>query len=129
MPPEQVIGTAAQTKYESRDGKSVLVKRPEVLLIDDKGGKPEGINFVIGRRPVAAFGNSDGDREMLEYAQGGSGRLMMLVHHDDARREYAYGPKSKIGAFSDGLTAEATKRGWTVISMKNDWKRSFSFEQ
>lgn len=129
VPPEQVIGSAGQTKYEVRDGRSVLVKLPRVLLIDDKGGKPEGINFVIGRRPVAAFGNSDGDREMLEYTQVGGGRLMMLVHHDDARREFAYGPKSKIGTFSDDLMAEAGKRGWTVISMKNDWKRPFSFEK
>jgi len=130
VPPEQVIGSAGQTKYEIRDGKSVLVKLPKVLLIDDKGGKPEGINLVIGRRPVAAFGNSDGDREMLEYTQsGGNGRLMMLVHHDDAEREFAYGAKSKIGTFSDGLMAESKKRGWNVISMKNDWKRIFAFEK
>jgi hypothetical protein len=125
VPPEQVIGTAGQTKYEARGGKPVLVKLPKVLLIDDKGGKPEGINLVIGRRPVAAFGNSDGDREMLEYAQGGGGRLMMLVHHDDADREFAYGAKSKIGTFSDDLMAEAKKRGWTVVSMKTDWKTVF----
>jgi phosphoglycolate phosphatase-like HAD superfamily hydrolase len=125
VPPEQVIGSAARTKYEVRDGKPVLVKLPKVLLVDDKGGKPEGINLVIGRRPVAAFGNSDGDREMLEYAQGGGGRLMMLVHHDDADREFAYGPRSKVGTFSDALTAEAKNRGWTVVSMKNDWKTVF----
>ncbi|HEV3435808.1 MAG TPA: HAD family hydrolase [Gemmata sp.] len=130
VPPEQVIGSAGQTKFEIRDGKSVLVKLPKLLLLDDHGGKPEGINLVIGRRPVAAFGNSDGDREMLEYTQGGgNGRLMMLVHHDDAKREYAYGPKSKIGTFSDELMAEAKKRNWTVISMLNDWKRVFSFEK
>jgi len=130
VPPEQVIGSAGQTKYEMRDGKSVLVKLPKVLLIDDKGGKPESINLFIGRRPVAAFGNSDGDREMLEYTQdGGNGRLMMLVHHDDAEREFSYGPKSKIGTFSDELMAEAKKRNWTVISMKNDWKQVFPFEK
>jgi haloacid dehalogenase-like hydrolase len=130
VPPEQVIGSAGQTKFEMRDGKAVLVKLPKLLLIDDKAGKPEIINLAIGRRPVAAFGNSDGDREMLEYTQGGGiGRLMMLAHHDDAEREYAYGPKSKIGTFSDLLMADAKKRGWIVISMKDDWKRVFAFEK
>jgi len=129
VPPEQVIGSAGQTKYEVLEGKSVLVKQPKVLLIDDKGGKPEGINLVIGRRPVAAFGNSDGDEEMLAYTDTGEGRLMMLVHHDDAEREYAYGAKSKIGTFSDELMAHAEKGGWTVISMKKDWKRVFAFEE
>jgi hypothetical protein len=104
---------------------TVLVKQPKILLVDDKSGKPEGINLVIGRRPVATFGNSDGDREMLEYTDG-PGRLMMLVHHDDADREYAYGAKSKIGTFSDSLMVEARKRGWIVISMKEDWKSVFS---
>jgi hypothetical protein len=103
---------------------------PKLLLNDDKAGKPEGIHLVIGRRPVAAFGNSVGDKEMLEYtAAGGGVRLMMLVHHDDAEREFAYGPASKIGTFSDALMAEARQRGWTVISMKNDWKRIFAFEE
>jgi hypothetical protein len=131
VPPEQVIGSAGQTKYVvGPDGKSELMKLPKVLLIDDKGGKPESINLFIGRRPVAAFGNSDGDREMLEYTQdGGNGRLMMLVHHDDAKREYAYGPKSKIGTFSDELMAEAKKRNWTVISMMNDWKQVFPLQK
>jgi hypothetical protein len=106
------------------------VKRPEVLLIDDKGGKPEGINLVVGRRPCAAFGNSDGDRQMLEWTQAGDGvRLMMLVHHDDAGREYAYGAESKVGTFSDSLRAEAQKQGWLVISMKNDWRRVFPSEK
>ena len=101
-----------------------------MLLIDDQTGKPEGINLIIGRRPYAAFGNSTGDQQMLEYTQAGDGvRLMMLVHHDDAEREYAYGPDSKIGTFTDALMAEAKQRGWTVISMKNDWKRIFAFEQ
>lgn len=130
VPPEQVIGSAGQTKFEMKDGKAVLVKLPKLLLLDDHGGKPEGINLVIGRRPIAAFGNSDGDREMLEYTQdGGNCRLMMLVHHDDAAREFAYGAKSKIGTFSDELMAEAKKRNWTVISMKDDWKRVFAFEK
>jgi haloacid dehalogenase-like hydrolase len=129
IPPEQVVGSSIKTKYEIRDGKPVLVRLPSIDFIDDKTGKPVGINSHIGRRPVAAFGNSDGDRQMLEWTQGGGGaRLMMLVHHDDAAREWAYGPKSKIGTFSDSLMAEASKRGWVVISMKNDWKRIFAFE-
>lgn len=126
---EQIVGSSGKVKYEYRDGKSVLVKLPEVFLIDDHKGKPMGINFIIGRRPLAAFGNSTGDREMLEYTQDAGGvRLMMLVHHDDARREYDYGPNSKVGTFSNALMDEARKRGWVVISMKNDWKRIFAFE-
>jgi hypothetical protein len=127
IPPEQVVGSSIKTKYEMRDGKPVLVRLPAVNFIDDKTGKPVGINSHIGRRPIAAFGNSDGDRQMLEWTQAGAGaRLMMLVHHDDAKREWAYGPKSKIGTFSDSLMAEANKNGWTVISMKDDWKTIFS---
>jgi hypothetical protein len=126
IPPEQVVGSSIKTKYEVRDGKPVLVRLPELDFIDDKSGKPVGINSHIGRRPIAAFGNSDGDRQMLEWTQGGGGtRLMMLVHHDDAAREWAYGPKSSIGTFSDSLMAEATKQGWHVISMKKDWKAVF----
>ena len=95
----------------------------EMNFVDDKAGKPVGINSHIGRRPIAAFGNSDGDQEMLEWTQAGDGtRLMMLVHHDDAVREFAYGAESKIGTFSDALMAEAKKNDWTVISMKDDWK-------
>jgi hypothetical protein len=102
---------------------------PEVNFIDDKTGKPVGINSHIGRRPIAAFGNSDGDQQMLEWTQaGGGGRLMMLVHHDDAVREFAYGAESKIGTFSDALMTEAKKDSWAVISMKNDWKVIFPFE-
>jgi hypothetical protein len=113
-----------------RNGTPALVRLPEISFIDDKAGKPVGINEHIGRRPIAAFGNSDGDREMLEWTQAGGGaRLMMLVHHDDAVREFAYGAGSLIGTFSDSLMAEANKNGWTVISMKNDWKRVFAFEQ
>jgi hypothetical protein len=108
----------------------VLIRLPEINFVDDHAGKPVGINEHIGRRPVAAFGNSDGDRQMLEWTQAGGGeRLMMLVHHDDAVREYAYGADSKIGTFSDALMAEAKTNGWTVISMKNDWKRVFAFDQ
>jgi hypothetical protein len=126
IPPEQVIGSSVKTKFELRDGKPVLVRLPEVNFIDDKEGKPVGINHYIGRRPIAAFGNSDGDRQMLEWTQGGGGaRLMMLVHHDDAAREFAYGAESKIGTFSDALMAEANSKKWTVISMKDDWKVIF----
>jgi len=129
VPPEQVVGSSIKTKYEMRGGKPVLMRLPEMNFIDDKAGKPVGINEHIGRRPIAAFGNSDGDQQMLEYTQGGDGaRLMMLVHHDDAAREFAYGAESKIGTFSDALMAEAKKSGWTVISMKDDWKKIFAFE-
>jgi phosphoglycolate phosphatase-like HAD superfamily hydrolase len=131
VPPEQVVGTAGATKFDyDKSGKPFLIKVPKLLLNDDKAGKPEGIHLVIGRRPVAAFGNSIGDQQMLEYTQAGDGaRLMMLVHHDDAEREYAFGPKSKVGTFTDALMAEAKKNGWTVISMKNDWKRIFAFDK
>ncbi len=129
IPPEQVVGSSIKTKYEMRDGKPVLMRLPEMNFIDDKAGKPVGINSHIGRRPIAAFGNSDGDQQMLEWTQAGSGaRLMMLVHHDDAAREFAYGAESKIGTFSDALMVEAKKDGWTVISMKDDWKTIFAFE-
>jgi phosphoserine phosphatase len=135
IPPEQVVGTAGATKYGyTKDGKPLLIKEPRLLLNDDKAGKPEGIHLMIGRRPYAAFGNSDGDRQMLEYTGVGEGtRLMMLVMHDDAKREYAYGPAqglppSKVGTFTQALYDEAKKKNWTVISMKNDWKRIFSFE-
>ena len=130
IPPEQVVGSAGGTKFGyDKAGRPMLTKEPKLLLNDDKAGKPEGIHLIIGRRPVAAFGNSIGDKQMLEYTQAGDGaRLMMLVHHDDAAREYAYGPKSKIGTFSDELMAQSKKQGWVVISMKNDWKRIFAFE-
>jgi len=131
IPPEQVVGTAGATQFGyDKSGKPFLTKVPKLLLNDDKAGKPEGIHLMIGRRPVAAFGNSIGDKEMLEYTQAGDGaRLMVLVHHDDAEREYAYGPKSKVGTFTDALMTEAKKNGWTVISMKNDWKRIFAFDK
>ncbi len=112
-----------------RDGKPVPVRLPALDFIDDKAGKPVGINSHIGRRPIAAFGNSDGDREMLEWTQASGGaHLMMLVHHDDSGREFAYGPESHIGTFSDSLMDEAKGSGWSVISMKNDWKRIFPIE-
>ncbi|MDM0028212.1 HAD family hydrolase [Variovorax saccharolyticus] len=130
IPPEQVIGSAAETSFGyAKDGKAVLTKTHKMLYVDDKTGKPIAIHQMIGRRPVAAFGNSVGDQQMLEYVQAGDGpRLMVLVHHDDAVREYAYGPASKVGTFSDALGAEAKRRGWVVISMKNDWKRIFGWE-
>jgi hypothetical protein len=127
VPPEQVVGSMGKVKYQyAKDGTPELIKLPDVLLVDDKTGKPEGINMVIGRRPQAAFGNSTGDQQMLEYTGAGDGaRLMMLVHHDDAKREYAYGADSKIGTFSGALMDEAKKKGWVVISMKDDWKTIF----
>jgi phosphoglycolate phosphatase-like HAD superfamily hydrolase len=135
IPPEQVVGTAGGTKYGyEKDGTPFLTKEPKLLLNDDNAGKPEGIHLMIGRRPYAAFGNSTGDREMLEYTGAGDGaRLMMLVLHDDAQREYAYGPaqglpETKEGTFSQELYDEAKKKNWNVISMKNDWKRVFTFE-
>jgi phosphoglycolate phosphatase-like HAD superfamily hydrolase len=130
IPPEQVVGSSGKLKYEVRDAGPVLVKLPEVNFIDDKTGKPIGIEQFIGRRPIAAFGNSDGDRQMLQWTGAGNGpRLMMLVHHDDAEREFAYGADSKIGTFSDSLHAEAASSGWTVISMKNDWQAIFPSEK
>jgi len=135
IPPEQVVGTASGTKYGyGKDGKPFLTKEPKLLLNDNNAGKPEGIHLEIGRRPRAAFGNSTGDRQMLEYTGAGDGaRLMMLLLHDDAQREYAYGPAqglpdTKVGTFTQALYDEAKKDGWTVISMKNDWKRIFAFD-
>ena len=135
IPPEQVVGTAAGTKYGyDKSGRPFLTKDPKLLLNNNDAGKPEGIHLMIGRRPYAAFGNSGGDQQMLEYTTAGDGaRLAMLVLHDDAQREYAYGPakgmpETKVGAFSQKLYDEANKRGWTVISMKDDWKKIFAFE-
>jgi phosphoserine phosphatase len=136
IPPEQVVGTAGVTKFGyDKTGKPFLTKEPKLLLNDNNAGKPEGIHLMIGRRPYAAFGNSTGDRQMLEYTKTGEGaRLSMIVLHDDARREYAYGPAqgfpdTKVGAFTQALYDEAKKQGWIIISMKDDWKRIFSFEQ
>jgi phosphoglycolate phosphatase-like HAD superfamily hydrolase len=131
IPPEQVVGTMAATTYGyAKDGRPTLTKDPKLLLNDNFAGKPAGIHLLIGRRPYAAFGNSTGDQQMLEYTQAGAGaRLMMLVHHDDAKREYAYGPDTRVGTFSNALMDEAKSRHWTVISMKNDWRRIFAFEK
>jgi hypothetical protein len=135
IPIEQVVGTMGGTSFGyNKEGKPVLTKEPKLLLNDNNAGKPEGIYLMIGHRPAASFGNSTGDRQMLEYTGGGDGaRLMMLVMHDDAQREYAYGPAqglpdTKVGTFTQALYDEAKQKGWTIISMKNDWKRIFPFE-
>jgi len=125
VPPEWVIGSSIKTKFEMRDGKPVLVRLPEIDFIDDKAGKPVGIHRYIGRRPIAAFGNSDGDLQMLEWTAAGDGpRLMAYIHHTDAAREWAYDRHSGIGRLDKGLD-EARTRGWVVVDMKNDWKRVF----
>ncbi|HXW72904.1 MAG TPA: HAD family hydrolase [Methylocella sp.] len=136
IPPEQVVGTMGGTKYGyDKHGRPILTKEPKLLLNDNFAGKPEGIHLMIGRRPYAAFGNSTGDRQMLEYTTEDEGlRLGMLVLHDDPVREYAYGPAeglpdTKVGTFTQALYDEAKKKGWFVISMKNDWNRIFSFEK
>ena len=125
IPPEQVVGSSIKTKFELRDGKPVLVRLPEINFIDDKQGKPVGINQHIGRRPVFAFGNSDGDLQMLQWTAAGHGpRFMGIVHHTDAEREWAYDRKSHIGRLDKALD-EAKKKGWTLVDMKKDWKRVF----
>jgi haloacid dehalogenase-like hydrolase len=141
VPPEQVVGSSIMTTYVDTGDKPVLMRDPKPFFIDDGAGKVVGINLFIGKRPQAAFGNSgssdfkSGDTQMLEWAQAGTkATLMMLVLHDDATREYAYGPArglpaSSVGTFSEELLAKATKNSWTVISMKNDWKRIFPFEK
>jgi phosphoserine phosphatase len=122
IPPEQVIGSSIKTKFELRDGKPVIVRLPELNFIDDKAGKPAAIQHHIGRRPLMAFGNSDGDFQMLEWTTAGKGaRFALIVHHDDADREWAYDRESHIGKLSRGLD-EAGAKGWTVVSMKDDWK-------
>jgi len=135
IPPEQVIGTAAGTSYGyAKDGKPFLTKTPKLLLNDNNAGKPEGIHLMIGRRPNAALGNSTGDMQMLQWTKAGDGaRLSMILLHDDAKREYAYGPAqglpaTKVGTFTQALYDQAKKQGWTVISMKDDWKKIFAFE-
>ena len=128
IPPEQVIGSSVKTKFEMRDGNPVIVRLPEVNFNDDKGGKPVGINQHIGRRPIAAFGNSDGDLQMLQYAGAGGGtRFCLYVHHDDAEREYAYDRTDHLAKLDKGLD-EAAAKSWTVVSMKNDWKQIFPLE-
>ncbi len=125
IPPEQVIGSSIKTKYELREGKPVLVRLPEIDFVDDKTGKPVGIHKFIGRRPIAAFGNSDGDLQMLQWTTAGSGlRFGLIVHHTDAEREYAYDRKSHVGRLDQALD-EAPQRGWTVVDMRRDWKVIF----
>jgi len=129
VPPEQVVGTISDVKLEVKDGAPVLVREPRISFVDDGPGKPAGIYRAIGRRPLAAFGNSDGDLQMLQFtAAGGGRRLMLLVHHDDAEREYAYDRQSHIGRLDQALDA-AKDGNWIVVSMKNDWKRIFPFEE
>ena len=131
IPPEQILGSSTATKYVMTNGTPTLMREPKIFFIDDHEGKPIGINLFIGKRPYAAFGNSSGDQEMLEWTGAGKGaRLKMLVYHDDATREYAYGPAgglpdTKVGTFPEALMNEARDRGWTVISMRNDRKTIF----
>ncbi len=135
IPPEQVVGSATQAKYGyDKDGKPMLTKEPKLLVNDNDAGKPEAIHLMIGQQPRMAVGNSTGDQQMLEYTKAGAGkRLSMLILHDDAKREYAYGPAqklpdTKVGTFTQALYDEARKDGWVVVSMKDDWKRIFAFE-
>ena len=124
---EQVVGSSIKLKFEMRDGKPVLMRLPEIDFIDDGPGKPAGIQKFIGRRPTAAFGNSDGDLQMLQWTAAAEGaRFMLLVRHTDAEREWAYDRQSPIGRLDKALD-EAQKRGWTVVDMKKDWKRVFPF--
>jgi haloacid dehalogenase-like hydrolase len=129
IPAEQVIGSSGKVKFEMRNGKPVLVKLPEIDFIDDKDEKPVGIHRFIGKRPIAAFGNSDGDLQMLQWTEGAKGkRLMVYIHHTDAEREWAYDRKSSVGRLDKGLD-EANEKGWTVVDMKNDWKAIYPFEK
>jgi hypothetical protein len=130
IPPEQVIGSSIKTRFEMRDTIPVLFRLSEINFIDDKAGKPIGINEHIGRRPIAAFGNSDGDLEMLQWTTLGAGgaRFGLIVHHTDAEREYAYDRQSHFGKLDKALDAAAVNK-WTVVDMKKDWKRIFAFEQ
>ncbi len=128
IPPEQVVGSSIKLKFEMRDGKPILTRLPEIDFIDDGPGKPVGIQKFIGRRPIAAFGNSDGDHQMLQWTAAGEGRrFMLLVHHTDAAREWAYDRQSPIGRLDKALE-EAQAKGWTVVDIKKDWKRVFPFE-
>jgi hypothetical protein len=129
VPPQQMVGSSLALKYELRNGQPVLVQQPKVAFIDDKAGKPVGIHKAIGKRPIAAFGNSDGDFQMLEWTTSAPGaRLGVLVHHDDAGREFAYDRKSPFGKLDRGLD-EASARGWTLVGMKNDWKLVYAPER
>ena len=129
IPPEQVVGTISQVEFETKGGKPVLKRKAKLDFVDDGPGKPVGIYRSIGRRPIAAFGNSDGDLQMLQFTAAGAGRrLMLLVHHDDAEREFAYDRKSNVGKL-DRAWDEAKVKNWIVVSMKSDWKKIFAFEQ
>jgi phosphoglycolate phosphatase-like HAD superfamily hydrolase len=129
VPPQQVVGSSVKTKYEVRGGKPAIVRLPQIDFIDDKAGKPVGIQRFIGKRPIAAFGNSDGDFEMLEWTTSAPGaRLGLIVHHDDAEREFAYDRNSHIGRLARGLD-EGPKRGWTIVSMRNDWRSVYPPEK
>ena len=129
IPPEQVIGSSIKTTFEMRDGQPTLVRLPEINFIDDKAGKPVGIQMHIGRRPIASFGNSDGDLQMLQWTAAGEGaRLMLIVRHTDAKREWAYDRQSSIGHLDKALD-EAQDKGWTVVDMKQDWKVIFPFQR
>ncbi|MCE3258243.1 MAG: nonspecific acid phosphatase precursor [Nitrobacter vulgaris] len=128
VPPDQIIGSSIKTRFEMRDSRPVLFRLPEVNFVDDKAGKPVGINEHIGRRPIAAFGNSDGDLEMLQWATlAGGARFGLIVHHTDAEREYGYDRQARFGRLDEALDAAAVNR-WTVVDMKRDWKRVFAFE-
>ena len=129
IPPEQVVGSSIKTRFQMRDGRPTLFRLPEINFIDDKAGKPVGISQHIGRRPIAAFGNSDGDLEMLQWTtmSGSGARLGLIVHHTDAEREYAYDRQSHFGKLDKALDAAAVNR-WTVVDMKQDWKRVFAFQ-
>ncbi|MGD8542060.1 MAG: HAD family hydrolase [Desulfobacteraceae bacterium] len=125
IPPEQVVGSSIKTKYELHDGKPVLARLPELNFIDDKAGKPVGIHQYIGRRPIAAFGNSDGDLQMLQWTTAGEGaRFALIVHHTDSEREWAYDRNSAVGRLDQALD-EAREKGWTVVDMQGDWKTVF----
>jgi hypothetical protein len=129
IPPEQIVGSSGKLKFEMRADKPVLVKLPEISLVDDKAGKPAGIQAHIGRRPLAAFGNSDGDQQMWQWTAAGAGaRFCLIVHHNDAEREWAYDRTSHIGKL-DRAWDEALARGWTVVSMRKDWKTIFPWER
>jgi hypothetical protein len=128
-PPEQVIGSSIRTTYELRDGEPTLVRLPELFFVDDREAKPVGIQTFIGRRPIAAFGNSDGDLQMIQWTTAGPGRrLGVLVHHTDEAREYAYDRASAVGRLDEALD-EAERSGWLVVDMQRDWSRVFSFEE
>ena len=129
IPPEQVVGSSIKTRFELRDGVSAIVRLPEIEFINDKAGKPVGIHKYIGRRPLAAFGNSDGDLQMLQWTDGGEGpRFCLIVHHTDARREWAYDRDSHVGRLDKALNA-ARQQGWTVVSMRDDWKTIYPFQR